>query len=258
MFAGLRLVHWKPEARPDGVLVLTLDRADENVNALNRAVIDELDAMLERIELELPKGIVIRSGKAAGFVPGADIKGFEQIEAKGQVEDWIRRGQLIFERLARLRCPTVAAIHGHCMGGGTELSLACRYRVASNEENTRIGLPEVKLGHLSGLGWQCSPSASGRRSCRDGHDADRSQHFPARPQKPLAWWIKSTEPIAVATGSSTRFAATWRTNVLSNKRLTWSGQATRGPGRKFLAPQMLKQVDRPQSPQGTLPGSIFA
>jgi len=94
MFEGLRLVHWKTDRRNDGVLVLSLDRADEKVNALNRAVIDELSAMLERIALELPKGVVIRSGKPGG-IPGADIKGFEAIEAKGQTEDWIRRGEAV-------------------------------------------------------------------------------------------------------------------------------------------------------------------
>ena len=152
MFDGLRLLHWKPERRADGVLVLTFDRADKGVNALSRAVIDELDSMLERIALDLPKGVVIRSGKAAGFIPGADIETFGEIEAKGQTEDWIRRGQLVFQRLAELRCPTVAVIHGHCMGGGTEISLACRYRVASNDDSTRIGLPEIKLGIYPGWG----------------------------------------------------------------------------------------------------------
>ena len=152
MFDGLRLLHWKPERRADGVLVLTLDRADKGVNALSRAVIDELDSMLERIALDLPKGVVIRSGKAAGFIPGADIETFGEIEARGQTEDWIRRGQLVFQRLAELRCPTVAVIHGHCMGGGTEISLACRYRVASNDDSTRIGLPEIKLGIYPGWG----------------------------------------------------------------------------------------------------------
>ncbi|MFT3806587.1 3-hydroxyacyl-CoA dehydrogenase NAD-binding domain-containing protein [Arenimonas sp.] len=152
MFDGLRLLHWKPERRADGVLILTLDRADKGVNALSRAVIDELDSMLERIALDLPKGVVIRSGKAAGFIPGADIETFGEIEAKGQTEDWIRRGQLVFQRLAELRCPTVAVIHGHCMGGGTEISLACRYRVASNDDSTRIGLPEIKLGIYPGWG----------------------------------------------------------------------------------------------------------
>src|SRR6478609_10052295 len=151
MFEGLRLVHWKTDLRNDGVLVLSLDRADEKVNALNRAVIDELSAMLERIALELPKGVVVRSGKAGG-IPGADIKGFEAIEAKGQTEDWIRLGQLVFQRIAELRCPTVAIIHGLSLGGGTELALACRYRVASNDPTTRIGLPEVKLGIYPGWG----------------------------------------------------------------------------------------------------------
>jgi 3-hydroxyacyl-CoA dehydrogenase/enoyl-CoA hydratase/3-hydroxybutyryl-CoA epimerase len=146
MFDGLRLIHWQAERRPDGILLLTLNRAEQNVNALGQVVLDELDAMLERIELEPPKGIVIRSGKQAGFVPGADIKEFQGFDAKGTVFDAIRRGQKVFERLARLPCPSVAAIHGHCMGGGTELALACRYRVASDDESTRIGLPEVKLG----------------------------------------------------------------------------------------------------------------
>lgn len=152
MFDGLRLAHWHPERRADGVLVLKLDRADEGVNALNRAVIDELEAMLERIALEPPRAVVFISGKAAGFIPGADIKTFEEIGAKGLVEDWIRRGQLVFQKVAELRCPTVAAIHGHCMGGGTELALACRYRIASSDEKTKIGLPEIKLGIYPGWG----------------------------------------------------------------------------------------------------------
>ena len=89
MFDGLRLAHWQADRRPDGILVLTLDRSDQGVNALSRAVLDELESMIERLQLELPKGIVIISGKDAGFIPGADIKGFEQIAAKGLVEDWI-------------------------------------------------------------------------------------------------------------------------------------------------------------------------
>jgi 3-hydroxyacyl-CoA dehydrogenase / enoyl-CoA hydratase / 3-hydroxybutyryl-CoA epimerase len=152
MFDGLRLAHWQADRRPDGILVLTLDRADEGVNALNRAVLDELEAMIERIAIEPPRGVVIVSGKPAGFIPGADIKTFGEIAATGQVEDWIRRGQLVFQKLAELRCPTVAAIHGHCMGGGTELALACRYRIATGDEKTKIGLPEIKLGIYPGWG----------------------------------------------------------------------------------------------------------
>ncbi len=129
-----------------------LDRADQNVNALSRGVLDELSALVERLAIEKPKGVVFISGKAAGFIPGADIKGFEEIDAKGQTFDWIRSGQLLFDRISKLPFATVAAIHGHCMGGGTELSLACRYRIASSADNTRIGLPEVKLGIYPGWG----------------------------------------------------------------------------------------------------------
>ena len=152
MFDGLRLQHWRTQVRADGIVVLTLDRADQNVNALSRGVLDELAALIERLAIEKPKGVVFISGKKAGFIPGADIKGFEAIHARGETFDWIRSGQLLFDRISTLPFPTVAAIHGHCMGGGTELALACRYRVASKADNTRIGLPEVKLGIYPGWG----------------------------------------------------------------------------------------------------------
>ncbi len=152
MFEGLRFQHWQPSRADDGVVVLTLDRAGSSVNALSRAVLDELSEIIERLSFEPPKGIVIRSGKAAGFIVGADIKEFESFERNGTVQDALENGQRIFQKLARLPCPTVAAIHGVCMGGGTELALACRYRVASRAPSTRIALPEVKLGIFPGWG----------------------------------------------------------------------------------------------------------
>ena len=151
-FSGLTPRHWHVETRNDGILVLTLDRQDASVNALCQAVLMELDALLERIALAPPKGVVFRSGKAAGFIPGADISEFAEFDAKGTVLDSIRNGQNIFQRIAELPCPTAVLIHGHCMGGGTELSLACAIRVASNDASTRIGLPEVKLGIYPGWG----------------------------------------------------------------------------------------------------------
>ncbi|MBS7458607.1 3-hydroxyacyl-CoA dehydrogenase NAD-binding domain-containing protein [Coralloluteibacterium stylophorae] len=146
MFDGLRFSHWQPQLRPDGIVELVLDRADMGVNALAQAVLDELQLLIERIAIEKPKGVIVRSGKAAGFVVGADVREFQGFEEKGTTYDAIRRGQMVFQKLAELPCPTVAAIHGHCMGGGTEMALACRYRVASGDESTRIGLPETKLG----------------------------------------------------------------------------------------------------------------
>ncbi|HEY5781364.1 MAG TPA: 3-hydroxyacyl-CoA dehydrogenase NAD-binding domain-containing protein [Lysobacter sp.] len=149
---GLRFQHWQTEQRPDGILVLSFDRAGTPVNTFSQDVLIELDALLERLALDPPKGLVLRSAKATGFVAGADIKEFQSFDAKGTVGDAIRRGQQVFQRLAELPCPSVAAIHGFCMGGGTEIALACRSRVASNDPSTRIGLPEVKLGIYPGWG----------------------------------------------------------------------------------------------------------
>ena len=136
----------------DGVLVLRMDRAGSSVNALSRTLLDELDGMLERIAIERPAAVVIHSGKPGGFAVGADLKEFESYDRKGTVREEIEHGQRVFERLARLPMPTVAAIHGACMGGGTELALACRMRIAARAPETRIGLPEVQLGIHPGWG----------------------------------------------------------------------------------------------------------
>jgi 3-hydroxyacyl-CoA dehydrogenase/enoyl-CoA hydratase/3-hydroxybutyryl-CoA epimerase len=152
VFEGLRLSHWKVAQGTDGVLTLTMDRNGSNVNALSRALLDELDAMLERVAIERPAAVVIHSGKASGFAVGADLKEFESYDRKGTVREEIEHGQRVFERLARLPMPTVAAIHGACMGGGTELALACRMRVAARAPETRIALPEVQLGIHPGWG----------------------------------------------------------------------------------------------------------
>jgi 3-hydroxyacyl-CoA dehydrogenase/enoyl-CoA hydratase/3-hydroxybutyryl-CoA epimerase len=153
MFEGLRFSHWKTEIDAEGIAVLTFDRAGTSVNTLARAVMDELDQIIERLSFEPPRGVVIRSGKSSGFIAGADIHEFESFEQRpGGVLASIENGQRVLQSLARLRCPTVAAIHGFCMGGGTELSLACRYRVATRDPKTKIGLPEVMLGIMPGWG----------------------------------------------------------------------------------------------------------
>jgi len=152
MFEGLRFMHWKTELGGDGVLVLSLDRAGESVNALSRAVLEELEQILERVRIEPPKGLILRSAKSAGFIAGADIREFQRFAERGETLDAITRGHRVFGRLAGLPIPTVAAIHGHCMGGGLEIALACRARIASDDPKTRLGVPEVKLGIQPGWG----------------------------------------------------------------------------------------------------------
>jgi 3-hydroxyacyl-CoA dehydrogenase / enoyl-CoA hydratase / 3-hydroxybutyryl-CoA epimerase len=152
MFEGLRFKHWSSERDADGIVVLTFDRDGSSVNTFARAVLDELSEIVERLSFDPPRGLIVRSGKAAGFIAGADISEFEGYAKSGGVLDAISYGQRVLQSLARLRCPTVAAIHGHCMGGGTELALACKFRVASRDPSTKIGLPEVKLGIFPGWG----------------------------------------------------------------------------------------------------------
>ncbi|AND68282.1 3-hydroxyacyl-CoA dehydrogenase [Dyella thiooxydans] len=136
----------------NGVVTLSLDRAGSSANAISRAVLDELEQIVERLAIEKPAGVIIHSAKASGFAVGADIREFVNYAAQGTVRENIEHGQRVFEQLARLPCPTVAAIHGACMGGGTELVLACRQRIAADDDSTRIGLPEVMLGIHPGWG----------------------------------------------------------------------------------------------------------
>jgi 3-hydroxyacyl-CoA dehydrogenase / enoyl-CoA hydratase / 3-hydroxybutyryl-CoA epimerase len=136
-----------------GVLVLTLDVPGEKVNTLGKGMIDEFERLLSEVEKDPSvHAVVVRSGKPDGFIAGADIKEFTRIRSAEEGEALSRAGHAIFDRLAGCRVPVVAAIHGTCLGGGTELALACRYRVASDDPKTSIGLPEVMLGLVPGAG----------------------------------------------------------------------------------------------------------
>lgn len=152
MFEGLRFNHWKTGLDDAGIVTLTLDRAGSSVNAISREVLDELEQIVERLAIEKPAGAIIHSAKPSGFAVGADIKEFVSYAEHGSVRENIEHGQRVFEQLARLPFPTVAAVHGACMGGGTELILACRQRIAAEDESTRIALPEVMLGIHPGWG----------------------------------------------------------------------------------------------------------
>jgi 3-hydroxyacyl-CoA dehydrogenase/enoyl-CoA hydratase/3-hydroxybutyryl-CoA epimerase len=152
MFEGLRFNHWKTSEDGDGVVTLTLDRAGSSVNAISRAVLDELEQIVERLAINRPAGVIIHSAKPSGFAVGADIREFIEYAKHDSVLENIEHGQRVYESLARLPCPTVAAVHGACMGGGTELILACRQRIAADDDKTRIALPEVMLGIHPGWG----------------------------------------------------------------------------------------------------------
>lgn len=143
--------HWRLQIEADGVAWLIIDKANAAVNSLSREVMEELDAILTALNRTPPKALIVSSAKN-GFIAGADIKGFVGIESPDQAYDMIRQGQLVIDKLAALRCVTVAAINGFALGGGLEVALACRYRVAADDPSVTLGFPEVQLGVHPGLG----------------------------------------------------------------------------------------------------------
>ncbi|MBD8524803.1 3-hydroxyacyl-CoA dehydrogenase NAD-binding domain-containing protein [Pseudomarimonas arenosa] len=240
MFEGLRFRHWTHELRDDRILILTLDRAESGVNSLAQDVLGELEQIIERIAIEKPKGVVIRSGKNAGFIAGADIKEFVEYDARGVVLDAIQNGQQVFQKLAELPVNTVAAIHGHCMGGGTELALACKARVASSDDSTRIGLPEVKLGIYPGWGGSVRlPALIGAPAAMDMMLTGRS--LSASAAKGMGVVDKVAEP-ALLLDSAIELAKRGVQRPIKQRATAWATNLW--PVRLALAPMLAKQVAR--------------
>ena len=239
-FDGLRFSHWQASRRDDGVVVLALDRQGAPVNALSREVLVELEAIVERLAIDPPRGVVFRSAKASGFIAGADLKEFQQFDRQGTVDDAIRRGQVVFQKVAQLPCPTAVAIHGFCMGGGTELSLACRYRVASNDASTRIGLPEVKLGIFPGWGGSSRlPQLVGAPAAMDMMLTGRT--LSAAAARGIGLVDKLAEP-ALLEDAAAALVLKGMQRPLKQRFMGWASNTW--PARKLLAPQMAKQVAR--------------
>jgi len=144
--------HWTITREAGGLATLSLDRAGSTTNTLSAAVLAELNEALDIFDREPPQGLIIRSGKANGFIAGADVDEFGDVKDEAGALAIVRRGWDTFERLAHVKYPTLALIKGFCLGGGLELALACRYRVVIDEPGTRLGLPEVMLGIVPGWG----------------------------------------------------------------------------------------------------------
>src|SRR3977135_1642623 len=134
----------------DGIAWLLFDRADASANTLSADVIEELDSVLTALESQRPAGSVIRSAKKSGFIAGADVNEFRGATDPRPVETAIGRAHAVIDRLEALKIPTVAVIHGFCLGGGLEVALACQSRIAI--DGARFGFPEVMLGLHPGLG----------------------------------------------------------------------------------------------------------
>jgi 3-hydroxyacyl-CoA dehydrogenase/enoyl-CoA hydratase/3-hydroxybutyryl-CoA epimerase len=142
--------HWRLDENQN-IVTITLDVAGASANVLSHDVLDEFEKIIDRLAAQEREGLVIRSAKNS-FIVGADVTEFRKISDSSKAADLARGAQHMFNKLANLAFPSVAVIHGHCLGGGLELALACTYRVAREDVATRLGLPEVKLGIHPGFG----------------------------------------------------------------------------------------------------------
>ncbi len=144
--------HWKLETDDAGIVWCYIDVKDSSTNVLSSQVLDEFTDILDSVAEQAPVGLIILSAKENGFIAGADVREFTTIKDEKDALLMLNRGHDAFNKLEALPFPTLALINGFCLGGGLELSLACDYRIALEDEKTRIGLPEVLLGIHPGFG----------------------------------------------------------------------------------------------------------
>ncbi|KYN25047.1 multifunctional fatty acid oxidation complex subunit alpha [Vibrio cidicii] len=132
---------------------LAIDVPNEKMNTLQAAFADEMTEIFAQLkDSSGVKGLIVHSLKPDNFVAGADVRMLEACKSAAEAESLASQGQTLFQQLSDLPYPVVAAIHGPCLGGGLELALACDYRVCTDADATRLGLPEVQLGLLPGSG----------------------------------------------------------------------------------------------------------
>lgn len=147
--------NWRlePDEKANDILWLYFDKPGTSVNTVDRQVMEELSTIIDTLSTDTTHtGVILASAKKTGFIAGADISQFTQFKDIEEATGILTLGQHILNKLEALKMPTVAMIDGFCLGGGLEIALACRYRVAEDSGKTRLGLPEIKLGIQPGWG----------------------------------------------------------------------------------------------------------
>lgn len=236
------LKDWRFSIDREGIAWAIFDREGESANSLGQRPIMELLAVVERVEASARdktcKGLVIMSGKEKGYIVGADIREFEHFQTEADVVAALQPVNAMLDRIERLPVPVVAAIHGVCVGGGLELILACHYRIATRDDATRIGFPEVKLGIFPGFNGtarsikQVGPMAAMTNMLTGGM-------IRASAAKAAGWLDQ-----LVNSPGELRWAA--RKAVLQNRKSKPAGFAqvimTKQPARGFLAKKMREET----------------
>ena len=236
--------NWRLEFDLDGICWLTIDRQGESANSLSREVFTELEQIVTKLEEDAPRGLILQSGKPKSFIVGADIREFDKVQSPAEAEAFIREAHALLDRVEALPFPTAVIIEGFCLGGGLELALCFDYRVARNDESTRLGYPEVKLGIYPGFG------GSARTSRQIGG-------LQAMPIMLTGRMLRASQARAVGLvdqlvgpHGSPRWAA--RRAVLAGRKSRGPNLLAKlsntGPARKFLAAQMRKQTAAKANP----------
>lgn len=144
--------HWLTEQDDNQIIWLSLDYTGGSTNILTKEVLTELKEILENLQSASATGLIVHSKKTNGFLAGADITEFTALQTSEAAFEKLRFGQTVFDLIEKLPFPSLALIHGFCLGGGMELALACTYRVAEKSAKCKLGLPEVRLGIHPGYG----------------------------------------------------------------------------------------------------------
>lgn len=139
--------------KEDGIAVVTFNRNDKESNTLAEPVLRELNGVVSQLaESSDVNGVIFISGKKDQFIAGADIDDIARFKSAIDAEQGSKAMQEIFHKISKLGKPTVAAINGACLGGGLEMALACTWRIATQDDKTKLGLPEIQLGFIPGAG----------------------------------------------------------------------------------------------------------
>ena len=149
------LRDWRFSVDMQGIAWAVFDREGESQNSLSRRALEELAMIIERVDegqrAKEIRGLVFISGKEKGFVVGADVREFETLTGEREIIDSVTQVNAYLDRIEKLPIPVVCCIHGFCLGGGLELALACHWRIATRDDATRLGFPEVRLGIFPGF-----------------------------------------------------------------------------------------------------------
>jgi 3-hydroxyacyl-CoA dehydrogenase/enoyl-CoA hydratase/3-hydroxybutyryl-CoA epimerase len=237
------LAHWTLQRDADGTAWAILDCQQASANVLTAKVMAELALLLDECERQAPRALIFKSGKAAGFIAGADIDELARLDSGAAARELIRRGWDLYNRLAAVSYPTLALIRGHCLGGGTELALACRYRIAVDEAATRIALPEVMLGIVPGWGGMLRlPQTVGAAAALDMMLAGKSMD--ARRAKKIGLVDACVSPRVM--DNAARMLAN---SGQAAHKLSFFQRLMNGPLKGIVAAQARKKLARRASPQ---------